>query len=67
MFVRPRHIAMYLCKQMTSSSLTAIGTFLGGKDHATISNGAKKIEEELKTNKELEQQIETIKKKISPY
>ncbi|SES90586.1 chromosomal replication initiator protein [Pseudobutyrivibrio sp. C4] len=64
--VRPRHIAMYLCKTMTSCSLTAIGKLLGGKDHATISNGAKKIEEEMLIDQELKRQVEAIKKKINP-
>lgn len=64
--VRPRHIAMYLCKTMTSCSLTAIGKLLGGKDHATISNGAKKIEDEMDMDQELKKQVEAIKKKINP-
>lgn len=63
---KPRQIAMYLCKQMTDSPLEAIGSLLGGRDHSTIIHGANKISEDIKKNKELETQINTIKKKINP-
>ena len=32
---KPRQIAMYLCKNMTSSSLDTVGALLGGRDHST--------------------------------
>ncbi|WP_288156003.1 chromosomal replication initiator protein DnaA [uncultured Sharpea sp.] len=63
---KPRQIAMYLCKQMTSVPLEAIGNLLGGRDHSTIIHGANKISEEYEKDGDLRQQIETIKKKISP-
>lgn len=42
---RPRQIAMYLSKQMTSRSLPEIGRRFGGRDHTTIMHGVRKIEE----------------------
>jgi chromosomal replication initiator protein len=63
---RPRQIAMYLCKQMTTVPLEAIGNLLGGRDHSTIIHGANKIAEEYEKEENLRQQIEAIKKKISP-
>ena len=63
---RPRQIAMYLCREMISSPLGAIGTLLGGRDHATIIHGYNKIMEEMKTDSELRYDIETIKNKINP-
>lgn len=63
---RPRQIAMYLCKQMTTVPLEAIGNLLGGRDHSTIIHGANKIAEEYEKEEDLRQQIEAIKKKISP-
>ena len=39
----PRHIAMYLCRQMTQTPLEAIGKALGGRDHSTILYGSEKI------------------------
>ena len=64
--VIPRHIAMYLCKEMTGSPLDSIGTLLGGRDHSTIMHGVQKIEKEYEIDENLRQTIETIKKKINP-
>ena len=38
-FARPRQVAMYLCKQMTSRSLPEIGRRFGGRDHTTVMHG----------------------------
>ena len=63
---KPRQIAMYLCKNMTSSPLDSIGQLLGGRDHSTIIHGIKKVTEEYESNESTQQMIETIKKKINP-
>lgn len=44
-YARPRQIAMYLAKQMTSRSLPEIGRRFGGRDHTTVMHGVKRIEE----------------------
>jgi chromosomal replication initiator protein len=64
--VKPRQIAMYLCKNMSSTSLDAVGALLGGRDHSTIIHGVKKMTEEYETNEATRTLIETIKKKINP-
>jgi len=46
---RPRQVAMYLAKQMTTRSLPEIGRRFGGRDHTTIMHGVRKVEE-LRTN-----------------
>ena len=63
---RPRQIAMYLCKNMTSASLETIGAILGGRDHSTIIHGIKKITEDYEKNEDFHYLLETIKKKINP-
>lgn len=63
---RPRQIAMYLCKNMTDTSLDSIGAMLGGRDHSTVIHGIKKIEEEINSNEHTVTLINTIKKKINP-
>ena len=63
---KPRQIAMYLCKHMTSSSLDSVGSLLGGRDHSTIIHGVRKVAEEYKSNEATRNMIETIKKKINP-
>ena len=63
---KPRQIAMYLCKQMTSQPLDSIGQLLGGRDHSTIIHGVKKITSEYETDDVLRNTIDTINKKINP-
>jgi hypothetical protein len=43
----PRHVAMYLCKELTPLSWTAIGRSFG-RDHSTILNGWKNISRDLR-------------------
>lgn len=64
--VLPRQIVMYLCRCMTDTPLKAIGAILGGKDHASISHGVKKIEHDITTDEALNNTINIIKKKINP-
>lgn len=65
-FVLPRQISMYLCREMTDTSLVNIGKLHGKKDHTTVIHGVNKIAEEITTNKELAAKVEIIKKKINP-
>lgn len=51
---------------MTDTPLKAIGAILGGKDHASISHGVKKIEHDITTDEALNNTINIIKKKINP-
>lgn len=64
-FVVPRKIVMYLCRDMLDISFSNIGKLLGKKDHTTIIYGINTLEEELKTNEELKNKVEVIKKKLS--
>ncbi|WP_354122373.1 chromosomal replication initiator protein DnaA [Bradyrhizobium sp. LA6.12] len=42
--VRPRQIAMYLCKTTTLKSLPEIGRRFGGRDHTTVLHAVRKME-----------------------
>ena len=59
-----RAIVMYLCTCMTEETLDRIGLELGGKNHATIIYSRDKINEELKTNTKLQEEIKILKDKI---
>ncbi len=41
--VYPRHVAMYLCRELTDSSLPKIGNRFGGRDHTTVINATSNI------------------------
>ena len=65
--VFPRQIVMYLCGDMTTESLQNIGKALGGRDHTTIIHGTKKIADRLKTDENLQNTVDILKKKINPH
>ena len=59
-----RAIAMYLSCYMTDESLDRIGMEIGGRNHSTVIHSREKITEELKTNKQLQDEIKILKEKI---
>ena len=62
--VKPRHIAMYLCRVETDENLMKIGLEFGGRDHSTVSTACDKIKEELDKNPNLNNVIKDIKMKL---
>ena len=62
--VKPRQIAMYLMREELKSSYPFIGQKLGGRDHTTAIYACNKIDEELKNNNELEQELNLIKERL---
>jgi chromosomal replication initiator protein len=63
-FVGPRQIAMYLARKEIGSSFPTIGDFFGGRDHTTVMHGVEKIENNLKNNDPLKQEIDSILGKL---
>jgi chromosomal replication initiator protein len=61
---RPRQIAMYLAKQYTTNSLPDIGRKFSNRDHTTVIHAVKKIDELIKKDNEIKQNIIEIKKKF---
>ncbi|MBE7558509.1 chromosomal replication initiator protein DnaA [bacterium] len=60
MYVVPRQVAMYLCKQLTRHSYPEIGTFFGKKDHTTVMHACRKVEQMMADNDELRHAIERL-------
>ncbi|QEE26943.1 chromosomal replication initiator protein DnaA [Terriglobus albidus] len=58
--VVPRQIAMYLAKQMTEASLPEIGRQFGGKHHTTVMHSIAKIDEQRRTDKDLNRTINKL-------
>ncbi len=55
-----RQIAMYLCREMTPLSLTAIGELFGGRDHTTVIHAYKKINREMTQKREVYNYVNTL-------
>ncbi|GER93381.1 chromosomal replication initiation protein DnaA [hot springs metagenome] len=62
--VNARQIAMYIAKQQTQLSLSEIGRYFGGKDHATVIYACKQIEDKRSKDENLNKSIENISKKL---
>ena len=62
---RPRQIAMYLAKNLTTSSYPEIGRKFGGRDHTTIMHAVKKVEELLNNDSEMCDDIELLRSLLS--
>ncbi len=59
---RPRQVAMYLSKELTSRSLPEIGRRFGGRDHTTILHGVRKVEEMRLSDTQLDEDIELLRR-----
>jgi len=62
--VQARQIAMYFSKGMTKSSLSTIGSIIGGKDHATVLHACKTVNNLMDTDKRFKSQIEDIERRL---
>ena len=65
--VKPRQIAIYLCRELTEYSLTEIGQAFGDRDHATVLHSCTKIEEESRSDTNLYSSLERLKRMIKEY
>lgn len=59
--VYPRHLAMYLCRELTGKSYPQIGKAFGGRDHATAIYGEKRIQRDLKSRPDTAAHLEEIR------
>lgn len=57
---RPRQIAMYLSKQLTSRSLPEIGRAFGGRDHTTVIHAVRKVEELMKGDSAFAEDVDLL-------
>ena len=58
---RPRQIAMYLAKKLTTRSLPEIGRKFANRDHTTVIHAVKTIDKILKNDEKMANNIEEIK------
>ena len=63
-YARPRQIAMFLSKQLTSRSLPEIGRRFGGRDHTTVMHGVKRIEELRAQDWQIAEDLEMLRRAL---
>ena len=61
---RPRQVAMFLAKSLTSRSLPEIGRKFGGRDHTTVMHAVRKIEELKKTDSQIAEDVELLRRML---
>jgi chromosomal replication initiator protein len=61
---RPRQVAMYLAKHMTSRSLPEIGRRFGGRDHTTVMHGVKRIDELKGADEQIAEDLELLRRAL---
>ena len=61
---RPRQVAMYLAKQLTTRSLPEIGRKFGGRDHTTVMHAVRKIDELKGTDPALAEDVELLRRML---
>ncbi|MDU6152621.1 MAG: chromosomal replication initiator protein DnaA [Actinomyces urogenitalis] len=63
-FVHPRHIAMYLCRELTELSLPNIGREFGGRDHTTVMSAHRKITTQMGERRETFNEVNELTSRI---
>lgn len=63
--VRPRQVIMYVLREEYGVSYPSIGEKLGGRDHTTVIHSCEKIKNDIKTDHQLNQEIEQVKVLLS--
>jgi len=61
---RPRQVAMYLAKQLTTRSLPEIGRKFGGRDHTTVMHAVRKIEELRAVDSSFSEDIDLLRRML---
>ncbi|MGZ9812566.1 chromosomal replication initiator protein DnaA [Pseudoroseicyclus sp. H15] len=63
-YARPRQVAMFLSKTMTSRSLPEIGRRFGGRDHTTVIHAVKRIEELKGKDAQIAEDLELLRRML---
>ena len=59
-----RQVAMYLSKQYTKSSLSAIGKLIGGRDHATVLHACGVVNDLMDTDKSFRMSVKELEQQL---
>jgi chromosomal replication initiator protein len=62
--VESRHLAMYLARELTDSSLPKIGERIGNRDHTTVLHAVEKISKLMKEDREMYNRVQRLTTKV---
>ena len=62
---RARHVSMYLCRKLLSTTQEEIGRFFGNRDHTSVIHAVSKVTAKLKEDSELSKDIILIESNLS--
>ncbi|WP_315838303.1 helix-turn-helix domain-containing protein [Bradyrhizobium prioriisuperbiae] len=62
--MRPRQVAVWLCRTMTALSMPKIGQLFGDRDHTTILAAIRKVADQLPQDKELRADVEALTQQL---
>ena len=60
----PRHIAIYLTRELTEASLPRIGGEFGGRDHSTILHACEKVATDVRNDSRVRTAVNDLKKRL---
>jgi chromosomal replication initiator protein len=60
----PRQIAMFLSRQMTENSLSAIGEAFGGRDHGTVLHACRLVKDRMEVDPNVRQVVSYLEKQL---
>src|SRR5213075_283013 len=62
--VFPRQVAMYLSRQLTENSLSAIGEAFGGRDHGTVLHACRLVKDRMEVDANIRQVVSYLEKQL---
>jgi chromosomal replication initiation ATPase DnaA len=64
---RPRHVAMYLARELTTKSYAEIGESFAGRDHSSVLHAVKRIRELLAHDADLGRSVDCIRAALNEF
>lgn len=61
----PRQIAMFLSRQLTELSLSAIGEAFGGRDHGTVLHACRAVKDRMETDSQVRQIVQRLELQLT--
>lgn len=62
---RPRQVAMFLAKELTTRSLPEVGDAFGGRDHTTVLHACKKIRQLIESDSDIREDVKNLSRTLS--